>query len=212
MPALHLRPETITTYEVGWEQAITKQWQFTAAANHYLIGCPIDQVTITSGVNAGKLSFQNTPNYVGNGLGTGLTWRGEHGWRSQLDYTLQHADAQATEGSLPNSPRHRLRWATTVPLCENKLFWNTELTYTAHVLPVTPSGTPIPNPPLSEVPPYALLNTTIYAREFVKSWSVSATVYNLLDRNYRNAVGNEIAFGQIPMDGRTFQVKLTGRF
>ena len=65
---------------------------------------------------------------------------------------------------------------------------------------------------LAQVSPYTLLNTTLYAREFVKGWSVSATVYNLLDRNYRNAVGNEISFGQIPMDGRTFQVKLTGRF
>jgi iron complex outermembrane receptor protein len=202
-PASGLQPETVATYELVWEQALARQWQFTASAYFYKIHHAITQVTDPAD---GLLVFCNTGDNTGRGLETELAYKADNGFRSRLSYVFQESEDITTGAALSNSPKHLARWQSTLPLYLDKIFLSPELTYTSPVQSSSTSPTP------GRVAGYWLLNTTLYARELVRGWTISASGYNLLDRRYYNAVGDEIAFGQIRQDGRSFQVKLTGRF
>ena len=84
------------------------------------------------------------------------------------------------------------------------MFLSTELTFTSPVQTMPTAA--------GRVGEYWLLNSTLYTRELARGWSASVSVYNLLDRRYGHAVGDEIRFGQIMQDGRSFQFKLSVRF
>ncbi len=55
-------------------------------------------------------------------------------------------------------------------------------------------------------------NLTLFSREIVKNLEVSASLYNLFDRRYRDPVAGDFRQPAIEQDGRTFRVKLTYRF
>ncbi len=200
-PATSLRPETVDTYELVWEQALNKHWQFTASAYYYEIADAITQ--ITDPVD-GLRVFRNTGQNTGRGVENELAYKADNGFRSRLSYTFSETEDRSTGAALSSSPKHLARWHNTVPLHADKVFFSTELTYTSSVM-----GTPAA---ATRVGGYWLLNSTLYTRELVRGWSASVSVYNLLDRRYRNAVGDEITAGQVMQDGRSFQVKLTGKF
>ncbi|MEN9575042.1 MAG: hypothetical protein RL514_2897 [Verrucomicrobiota bacterium] len=200
-PATSLRPETVDTYELVWEQALNKHFQFTASAYYYEIADAITQVTDPAD---GLLVYRNTGQNTGRGVETELAYKADNGFRSRLSYVFSETEDRSTGAALSNSPKHLTRWHNTVPLHTDKVFFSTELTYTSPVM-----GTPAA---ATRVGGYWLLNSTLYTRELVPGWSASVSVYNLLDRRYHNAVGDEISAGQVMQDGRSFQVKLTGKF
>ena len=135
---------------------------------------------------------------------TELAYKAEKGFQSRLSYALQTTEDRMTGGTLSNSPRHLARWQNTLPLYLDKVFLSTELAFTSAVQ-TTPATA-------SRVGEYWLLNSTLYTRELARGWSASVSVYNLLDRRYGHPVGDEIRFGQILQDGRSFQFKLSVRF
>jgi outer membrane receptor for ferrienterochelin and colicins len=202
-PAMSLSPETVDTYELVWEQAFGRQWQFTASGYWYDLERSIRLVTDTAD---GLFVFRNTGRNTGRGMETELAWKMDTGFRSSLSYVFQETEDRATGAALSNSPKHFARWRNTLSFHSEKLFFSTELAYTGPTRTTSTTATP------GRVADYLLLNTTLYTRELFKGWSASVGIYNLLDRQYFNAVGDEIAFGQIQQDGRSFQIKLTGRF
>ncbi len=207
-PSLSLRPETVDTYELVWEQALNKHFQFTASAYYYEISDAITQITDPAD---GLLVYRNTGQNTGRGVESELAYKAENGFRSRLSYVFSETEDRSTGAALLNSPKHLARWHNTLPLHADKVFFSTELTYTG---PVQTSASPLSS---GRVGGYWLLNSTLYTRELVRGWSASVGVYNLLDRRYQNAVGDEIKnagvpIGQIQQDGRSFQVKLTGKF
>lgn len=200
-PANSLRPETVDTYELVWEQALNRQWQFSSSVYYYDICDAITQVTDPAD---GLVVYRNSGRNTGRGLETELAYKADNGFRSRVSYVFSETEDRSTGAALSNSPKHLARWHNTLPLHADKVFLSTELSYTSPVM-----GTPAA---ATRVGGYWLINTTLYTREFVRGWSASVSVYNLLDRRYQNAVGDEIAAGQVPQDGRAFQVKLTGKF
>jgi iron complex outermembrane receptor protein len=200
-PALSLRPETVETYELVWEQALNKQWQFTASAYYYKITDAITQITDLAD---GLLVYRNTGQNTGRGIESELGYKADNGFRSRLSYVFSETEDLSTGSALCNSPKHLGRWHNTLPLHADKVFFSTELTYTSPTMGTPAAGV--------RVAGYWLLNSTIYARELLPGWSASVSVYNLLDRRYHNVIGDEITGGQIQQDGRSFQVKLTGKF
>ena len=200
-PALSLRPETVDTYELVWEQALGRRWQFTTSGYFYRINNAIRQVPDTAD---GLLVYRNAGSDTGRGVETELGYKADNGFRSRVSYALQETEDRMTGATLSNSPRHLARWHTTVPLYLDKVFLSTELTFTSQVQ-TTPRTA-------ARVGEYWLLNSTLYTRELARGWSASVSVYNLLDRRYGHAVGDEIRFGQVPQDGRSFQFKLSVRF
>ncbi|GDY19617.1 catecholate siderophore receptor CirA [Verrucomicrobiota bacterium] len=202
-PAVNLRPETVDTYELVWEQALGRRWQFSASGYFYRIDDAIQQDPDPADVR-GLLVYRNTGRNTGRGLETELAYKADNGFRSRLSYALQDTEDRATGTTLSNSPRHLARWHNTMPLYLDKVFLSTEVAFTSHVQ-TTPATA-------SRVGEYWLLNSTLYTRELARGWSASVSVYNLLDRRYGHPVGDEIRWGQIQQDGRSFQFKLSLRF
>jgi iron complex outermembrane receptor protein len=53
---------------------------------------------------------------------------------------------------------------------------------------------------------------TLLSREVVKGLELSASIYNLFDREYADPVSDDFTQDTIEQDGRTFRVKATYRF
>ena len=200
-PAVNLRPETVDTYELVWEQSLGRRWQFSTSGYFYRINNAIRQDPDPAD---GLLMYRNAGRDTGRGLETELAYKAEQGFQSRLSYALQTTEDRMAGGTLSNSPRHLARWHNTLPLYQDKVFLSTELTFTSPVQTMPTAA--------GRVGEYWLLNSTLYTRELARGWSASVSVYNLLDRRYGHAVGDEIRFGQIMQDGRSFQFKLSVRF
>lgn len=201
-PGLSLRPETVDTYEVVWEQAFARHWQFSSSVYYYEIADAITQITDPAD---GLDVYRNTGRNTGRGAEAELTYQRENGFRASASYTFQETE-DGGGAALSNSPKHLLRLRATLPLHGKNVFLSPQLSFTG------PTGTNPTSTTPGRVGGYWLFNTTLYSRELIKGISLSVSGYNLLDRRYRNAVGNEITYGQIEQDGRAFQVKLTGKF
>lgn len=200
-PALNLRPETVDTYELVWEQALNKHWHLTTSAYYYKINDAITQITDPAD---GLIVYRNTGQNTGRGIETEVAYKADNGFRSRVSYVFSETEDLSTGGVLCNSPKHLARWHNTLPLKTDNIFFSTEFTYTSPTI-----GTPAAG---IRVGSYWLLNSTLYTRELLPGWSASVSVYNLLDRRYHNVVGDEITAGHIQQDGRSFQVKITGKF
>ena len=186
-PAGTLKPENVETYELVWEQLLGRGFSLTTSGYFYRLENTIVQVTDPLD---GLLVYRNTGRNHGRGVETELSYRAPCGFNSQLSYVFQETENVTTGAALSNSPKHSARWRNTMPFYNEKVFFSTELACTGHT--ATTPTTAIPG----KVGEYWLLNSTLYTRELFKGWSASVSVYNLLDRRYFNAVGDEIAFSR----------------
>jgi iron complex outermembrane receptor protein len=59
---------------------------------------------------------------------------------------------------------------------------------------------------------YAVPNVTIFTRDVLKRWEISASLYNVFNRKYADPTGNGLAENVILQDGRSFRIKVGYRF
>lgn len=59
---------------------------------------------------------------------------------------------------------------------------------------------------------FSAANASLFRREIVRNLEVSATVYNVFDRHYRDPASIDLAQSAIEQNGRTFRVKATWKF
>ena len=61
----------------------------------------------------------------------------------------------------------------------------------------------------SLVSPFSVVNVTLLARNLGKHMDLSASIYNLLDKQYFDPASTENLQQAIQQDGRNFRVKMT---
>ncbi|MBI2946927.1 MAG: TonB-dependent receptor [Verrucomicrobia bacterium] len=188
-----IQPETITSYELVYEQQITKQLQSTAAAFYNQID---DLITFQGG------RFQNLSGAEAKGIELGLDGLWESGLRGRVSYTLQETEDTASGKRLTDSPEHLGKFNLSVPIWKDKVFGSVEFQYTSKR--TTWAGT--------EASGFGIVNLTLFSQRVVKGLEFSASVYNLLDKDYGDAATPLHRQDIIPRDGRTFRAKLTYRF
>ena len=59
---------------------------------------------------------------------------------------------------------------------------------------------------------YVIPNFTLFSRNVLKGWEVSASLYNVFNQKYADPAGNGLAEDVIVQDGRTFRIKVGYRF
>jgi iron complex outermembrane receptor protein len=188
-------PETITTYELVYEQGIGDHLRSSVAGFYNEIDDPI----VLQGV------YQNLEGAKSKGVELSLDGFWKSGIRGRASYTYQEAEDEATHDWLSNSPRHLGKLQVSVPLWKDKVFGGLEFIYVSRR--ETDLGTSAGD--------YSLLNFTIFSHNIVKGLEFSVGVYNLLDREFDDpAPQSPFPHLQdvIPQDGRSFRVKLTYRF
>jgi iron complex outermembrane receptor protein len=198
-PNPKLKPETIRTYELAYEQYLPAHVRFGASAFHYDIN---DLISQTLKPTTGFYFFDNVDRVRANGVEFELEGKYPGGLLARASYTLQRAEDADTGAELSGSPRHLAKLNLSVPLYRDKIFSGLEVQYESRVK--TLSG--------SKADDFVILNWTLFSQRLVKGLELSASVYNLLDTKYGYPGARDHLQAVIPQDGRGFRVKLTYKF
>jgi iron complex outermembrane receptor protein len=179
LPAPDLQPERITTTEVVWEQRLFEAVSVTASGFHYsmrdlidfvLVGDPDDdawQYGNTARVKAFGSEFQVTAALGGGASG-------------HISYTYQNAKDADLESTLSNTPSHMVKLAFGAPLGDY-------LTLGANVLYETGRLTVREE----RTDDFFLTDLTVSTRPVLDGWSLSASVKNAFNTEYRTPGGWE---------------------
>lgn len=194
-----LGPETIRSYEVVYEQGLP--WNLRGSGSLFLnqieglIGQSVD-------ANDGLNFFDNLEEVEVRGAEAEVEGRWNNGLRGRVSYTYAEARDTMTDRILDNSPRHLAKANFAVPVWKERIFAGLELQGMSSRKTVQGN----------KVSAVWLANATLYSRELIKGLEVSASLYNLLDREYADPSSSDYVQDVFPQDGRNFRVKMTYRF
>ena len=194
-----LRPETVKTTELIWEQYFTNRFRFTVSAFHYPIR---GLISAQSGVAPDSIIYANVDRIDIRGMDLALRRRFPFGLEGGIGYSFQDAKNQDSANPLTNSPKHVGQANLSVPLIRQKLFASVDLQSISRRR--TFSGT--------HTPAYVISNVTLYSPKMIEGWEISASIYNLFNRKYSDPAGEEHLQDQIVQDGRRFRLKVGRRF
>jgi outer membrane receptor for ferrienterochelin and colicins len=190
-----LRPETVKSMELVWEQSFSNHFRMITSGFYYPIHSVIsEQVDPANGngvfTNAGSLDLQ--------GLEVSLSRSFPGGLEGAVSYTFQDAISPNSQVPVTNSPKHLIQASISVPIIKQKLFASMDLQYLSKRETLTGqySGA------------YAVPNFTLFSRDSLKGWNFSASIYNSFNEKYTDPGGDGLAEDVIVQDGRTVRVKV----
>ena len=164
-----LGPETIRSYELVYEQIVNPSLRFNTSL---FFNNAEGLITLIPDPADGLLVFENVDEVHSRGAEAELEWRGRNGVSSGISYTYAETEDQATGETLSNSPRHVGKFHASVPLWTEKLMAGLELQGLSERK--TLQG--------NESAGYWIANLTLLSREVVKGLELSASIYNLFNR------------------------------
>ncbi len=194
-----LRPETVKTMELVWEQYFASHFRMTVSGFYYpihnLIGEQVDTATGNAVFrNAGTLDLQGVEFELARKLPRGL--------EGTVSYSFQDAVNTTTRIPLTNSPKHLIQASLSASLIKQKLFLSMDLQYVSRRTTLTGQS----------AASYVVPNVTLFSRNVLKGWEVSASLYNVFNQKYADPAGNGLAEDTIIQDGRSFRIKVGYRF
>ena len=195
-----LKPETIRSYELAWEQSFTKYYRLTGTVFYNEVE---DLITLEPyAPDPARQIFNNTYSVDVKGAGLELEANWGNGFRGRMSYNIVEAIDNTTGIMLDNSPRYVGKLQFTAPLYPEKLFAGIELQSLS-------SRSTIQG---GKAPGFVVANVTLFSRKMFKDMDFSAGVFNLFDKEIRDPASTDFAQDLNPRDGRTFRVKLTYKF
>jgi len=198
-PNPSLRPETVKTMELVWEQYFANHFRVTISGFYYPIRKLIsEQVDPANGnaffTNAGTLDLR--------GLDFELKRKLPGGLEGTVSYSFQDASNPSARIPLTNSPKHLIQASLSAPLIKQKLFASTDLQYVSQRATLTGQYAAA----------YVAPNVTLFSRNVLRGWELSASLYNVFNHRYGDPGGNGLAEDILIQDGRTFRIKFGYRF
>ena len=194
-----LVPETITSYELAYEQQIGEHLRSTVVGFY-------NQIDNLLRLDSGRvLRTGGGAETLGGEFELEARWTND--LRARASYTFQDTSDKGGGGATVasarvDSPRHLAKLHVSVPLVEKKVFASAEFLYTSDRL--TRLGT--------TAGAYGIVNLTLFSQELLKGLDLSVGVYNLLDRQYSDPATPFHTQDLLARDGRTFRLKATYRF
>jgi iron complex outermembrane receptor protein len=162
-----------------------------------------DLITLVSVPSDGHFQYQNAGSAQATGMDVEVIGRAVNGvqGKASLDYVDAHNDGV---GSLPldNSPRHMAKLNLIVPLAHQQLFASVEGQFLGRRLTLLQDS-------LSS---YQVFNFTLLGHALGRHMDVSGSIFNVMDKKYVDPGRPEDPEDAIQQDGRSFRVKITGRF
>lgn len=189
------RPETVTSYELVYEQGIGDHLRSSVSGFYNQVD---DLIAFDTDVGG----FANRGSADGKGVEVGLEAFWASGVRGRASYTFQETEEWTTGRTLPDSPRHLGKLSVSAPLIKEKIFAGLEWQYTSSRL--TLAGT--------EAAGFGIVNFTVFSRNLIKGFELSASLYNLFGRTYADPATPFHLQDVLERDGRTFRVKLAYKY
>lgn len=197
MPAL--RPETIRTGELVWEQYLGRYHRFSVSGYRYEVDSLISQSLAPA---TGAMVFENREGARSTGAEFEFESRWDGGTTARISYARQRSKDTTTGLELTSSPRNLAKLNVSVPFARQRIFVGLEGQYHGSV--ATLGG--------RRAGDFALVNATLLARQWRRGWDVSVSAYNLFDRRYYYPGAEDHAQDLLPQEGRSVRIKLTHRF
>jgi outer membrane receptor for ferrienterochelin and colicins len=195
-----LRPERIKSLEARVEQGLGRYFQLSSGVYRNRID---NLITLVSNSADGNFQYQNVGSAEATGMDVEFSGRATSGLqgKASLDYVDAH---NLGDGNplLDNSPRHMAKLDLIVPLVHQQLFASAEGQFLGRRLTLLQDS-------LSS---YQIFNVTLLGHTFGKHMDMAASIFNVLDKKYFDPGRPEDPEDAIQQDGRSFRVKITGRF
>lgn len=209
-----LKPETINTYELIYEQYIGKYLRGTAVGFYYKIN---DLIKQDKDPSDGLLVYNNIDTVTAHGAEFELEGKWESGLEGRISYTFQETKDEETGRILTNSPKHLVKANLILPVIKDKIFLNFEEHYTSRrrtlyrekqeALPASLRADDFPSDHYADS--FFITNVTLYTKHLLKNLEASGSVYNLFDKKYGDPGAGEHFQDTIEQNGRSFRLKLT---
>jgi outer membrane receptor for ferrienterochelin and colicins len=190
-----LEPETVKTMEWVWEQYFASHFRMTASGFYYPIhGLISEQVDVATG----NAVFVNAGSLVLRGLDFALPRSLPRGLEGTVGYSLEEATNTSTRTAVTNAPKHLVQASLSVPLVKQRVFASMDLQYVGKRSTLAGQYTGA----------YVVPNFTLFTRDVLKRWEISASLYNAFNQKYADPAGNGLAENIIVQDGRSFRIKV----
>jgi iron complex outermembrane receptor protein len=194
-----LKPETIQTYELIWEQYLGTHLRGSASVFNYRMRDFINQLMDPTD---NLLVYMNLSKIKAKGLELELEGRWANGLEGRMSYTFQDARCGVTGKTLINSPKHLAKLNLSFPFIKDKLFASMEEQFTSKRK--TFAG--------NEANAFFTTNFTLFSQNLMKGLEISGSVYNLFDKKYGDPGSAEYVQDLLMQDGRNYRLKVTYRF
>ena len=195
-----LKPETIRTYEIAYDQYFHDKFHMTASVYYYRIRDLITQQTDTDGLDV----FKNMNKVEAKGAEIEIEKKWKNNIEGRISYAFQEAKDEDTKRILTNSPKHLLKLNTAIPIIAQKLSAGIEVLYTG-------KRKTLQN---DDANAFVTANFTLFSKNLFKNLDASASIYNLFDKKYSDPAAAEHRpfLDKIQQDGRSFRLKITYKF
>jgi len=197
---LKLQPEHIQSLEARVDQGLGQFLQLSGGVYRNKISDLISLVSLPADQN---FQYQNVGGAEATGMDVDFSGRAPNGLQGKASFDYVNAyDDGAGHTELDNSPRHMAKLNLTVPLIDQSWFAGIEGQFLGRRLTLTQQS----------IASYQVFNLTLLGHTVGKHLDVSASVFNVLDKKYFDPGRPEDPENAIQQDGRSFRIKLTGRF
>jgi len=193
-----LKPETIRSVEGVVEQGLGEHFKVSGGVFQNRIE---DLISLVTDPND-NAQYQNSDREHATGTEIELDGQWAGGVKGTASYSYTNVQDLVDHDATSNSPHHLAKLNLIVPVVQQRLFASLSAQYTSSretLAENTVSGFPV-------------FNVTLLGHTLGKHLDLSASVYNLLDRKYLDPGRPEDVQDAIQQDGRSFRIKVTGRF
>lgn len=198
-PNPDLKPETIDTYELIYEQYMGKHYRGTIVgfynSIHDLIALKTDTADLLT-------VYDNLNNVRAMGMEFEMEGKWTGGHEGRVSYTFQETENKETGKTVVNSPENMVKLNFIGALLKEKIFLGMEEQYTSRRKTISDNF----------ADDFFITNLTLLGRNIFKTLEISGSVYNLFDKTYADRVSDAHIQDTIRQDGRTFRIKLTYAF
>ena len=194
-----LKPETIGSYELIWEQFIGKCLRSSVSIFHNNID---DLISLQQDHSNGLLIYENSDEAIANGIELELDGKFPSGVEGSASYVLQRAEDARTGNLLVNSPENQAKLKVNFPLIDRRLLLGGEFLYmgSSKTLAGRETGNPF------------IVNVTLSAPNVIRGLRLTGGVYNLFNQKYADPGSLEHIEDVIRQDGISFRLKATYSF
>jgi iron complex outermembrane receptor protein len=192
-----LRPETIASYELVWEQQLSRPLRFVSSVFYNEV-----QGLISLREDTELLTFANDENVLAYGAELGLEGRWDNLLMVRASCSLQRTEDGDSGNGLSNAPPRLAKLHLRVPLWHDRAFVGLEAQYIGPVRTTQPG----------RIGGYTIANLTLFSKDLLGGVQASASAYNLFDRKYAVTASSEYLQRTFPQDGRSLRFELTKVF
>jgi iron complex outermembrane receptor protein len=193
-----LKPETVESYELIWEQQLSSTLRFIGSLYKnnienmlVLITDPTDEFAV----------FANRDDVASMGLELEFLMKFSNGWSGSANYSYQKPEDGNGE-QLVNTPLNMAKLNVLSPLIAQSLLLGLELQYEDSRKTLAGSDTD----------PRVLGNLNVSNNTLIDKLTLTAGIYNLFDETYSHPGFLEHVQNKLAQNGRTYQIKAIYQF